>query len=78
MNGVVLRGRSEAMSAALAVIRQVIRTGQGAGLVVTGEAGIGKSALVTAVVREAGRLGDPVRHGQDRQNRPDRPRGGRC
>jgi DNA-binding CsgD family transcriptional regulator len=45
------------MTAALALVRQVIRTGQGGGLVVTGEAGIGKSALLSAVVREAGRLG---------------------
>jgi DNA-binding CsgD family transcriptional regulator len=57
VNGVVLRGRSEAMSSALALIRQVVRTGQGGGLVVTGEAGIGKSALLSAVMREAGRLG---------------------
>ena len=57
MNGVVLRGRSEAMASALALLRQVIRTGQGGGLVVTGEAGIGKSAFLSAVVREGGRLG---------------------
>ena len=57
VNGVVLRGRSEAMASALALLRQVIRTGQGGGLVVTGEAGIGKSAFLSAVVREAGRLG---------------------
>jgi len=45
------------MASALALVRQVIRTGQGGGMVVTGEAGIGKSALLSAVLREAGRLG---------------------
>ncbi|HEX3964528.1 MAG TPA: AAA family ATPase [Trebonia sp.] len=57
VNGVVLRGRSEAMASALVLIRRVIRTGQGGGLVVTGEAGIGKSALLSAILRETGRLG---------------------
>jgi DNA-binding CsgD family transcriptional regulator len=45
------------MASALALIRRVIRTGQGGGLVVTGEAGIGKSALLSAILRETGRLG---------------------
>jgi len=57
MVDVVLRGRSEPMATALGVVRKVVRTGQGDGLVITGEAGIGKSALLTAVLREAGRLG---------------------
>ena len=57
VNGVVLRGRSEAMTSALALIRHVIRTGQGGGLIVTGEAGIGKSTLLSAVLREARRMG---------------------
>jgi DNA-binding CsgD family transcriptional regulator len=57
MADVVLRGRSEPMATALGVVRKVVRTGQGDGLVITGEAGIGKSALLTAVLREAGRLG---------------------
>jgi DNA-binding CsgD family transcriptional regulator len=35
----------------------VIRTGRGGGLLVTGEAGIGKTALLSALSREAGRLG---------------------
>jgi DNA-binding CsgD family transcriptional regulator len=45
------------MTAALRLIRTVSRTGQGGGLVVTGEAGIGKSAFVSAVLKEASRLG---------------------
>ncbi len=57
MAGIVLRGRSEPMTTALGLLRRVIQTGQGGGLVVTGEAGIGKSALVSAVLREAARLG---------------------
>jgi putative protein kinase ArgK-like GTPase of G3E family len=57
MAGIVLRGRSEPMTTALSLLGRVIQTGQGAGLVITGEAGIGKSALVSAVLREAARLG---------------------
>jgi DNA-binding CsgD family transcriptional regulator len=45
------------MASVLKLIRTVSRTGQGAGLAVTGEAGIGKSAFVAAAVREASRLG---------------------
>jgi hypothetical protein len=44
MAGVVLRGRSAPMTSALGVVRKVVRTGQGDGLVITGEADIGKSA----------------------------------
>jgi DNA replication protein DnaC len=62
MADVVLRGRSEPMASALGVVRKVVRTGQGDGLVITGEAGIGKSALLTAVLREAGRLGAARRY----------------
>jgi len=57
MPDVVLRGRSEQMAMALGLVRTVMRAGQARGLVVTGEAGIGKSALVSAIVREAGRMG---------------------
>ena len=57
MAGVVLQGRSEPMGSALGLIRKVMRTGQGASVVITGEAGIGKSALLSAVLREAVRLG---------------------
>jgi predicted ATPase len=56
MAGIVLRGRSEQMTVALGLIRRVTRTGRAEGLVISGEAGIGKSALLSAVVREAGRL----------------------
>ena len=45
------------MASALGMIRTVVRTGQSGGLAVTGEAGIGKSAFVSAVLKEASRLG---------------------
>ena len=57
MAGMVLRGRSEPMATALGLLRRVIQTWQGCGLIVTGEAGIGKSALLSAVLREARHLG---------------------
>ncbi len=40
MVDVVLRGRYEPMATALGVVRKVVRTGRGGGLVITGEAGI--------------------------------------
>jgi putative protein kinase ArgK-like GTPase of G3E family len=51
MAGIVLRGRSEQMAVALGLIRKATRTGRANGLIITGEAGIGKSALLSAVVR---------------------------
>jgi hypothetical protein len=43
MAGIVLRGRVEPMAAALGLLRRVIETGQGGGLIIPGEAGIGKT-----------------------------------
>ncbi len=57
MAHVVPRGRLEPMATALGLIRKVMRTGQGGGLVITGEGGIGKSALLPAIVREAAQDG---------------------
>src|ERR1700679_4190349 len=54
---VVLRGRSAEMTAALGPLRRAMRTGRGGMLLVTGEPGIGKSALLAAVAAEAGALG---------------------
>ena len=54
---VVLRGRSAEMTAALGPLRRAVRTGRGGMLLVTGEPGIGKSALLAAVAAEAGPLG---------------------
>ena len=53
----VLRGRSAEMTAALGPLRRAVRTGRGGMLLVTGEPGIGKSALLAAVAAEAGPLG---------------------
>jgi DNA replication protein DnaC len=57
MPGVVLRGAIGAYDIDPGVVRTVLRDGQGAGLAITGEAGIGKSALLSAAVREASHEG---------------------
>ncbi|MFF3515605.1 AAA family ATPase [Streptomyces sp. NPDC002573] len=49
----VLRGTSAAISESLAELRRTRRTGQGGVVVIGGEAGIGKSALLAALRREA-------------------------
>ncbi|GAA4263667.1 helix-turn-helix transcriptional regulator [Dactylosporangium darangshiense] len=49
MSQVILRGRSEAMSSIIASLRHAIKNGQSSIVLVTGEAGIGKSALLDAV-----------------------------
>ncbi|MEV6845829.1 AAA family ATPase [Actinoplanes sp. NPDC051411] len=54
-----LRGRSEEVAAALRALRAA-RDGDPSVLVVHGEPGIGKTALVHAVVEQAGRLGYAV------------------
>lgn len=53
----ILRGRDDAVSVAVDTLRQATRTGQGALVVVTGEPGIGKSALLAAIARQAARSG---------------------
>jgi hypothetical protein len=55
MARVQLRGRSDELGRALTVLRTVARTGQGAVVLVTGEAGIGKTALLQAIAEQAGR-----------------------
>ncbi len=60
----VLRGRSDAMSKALSLLDRVARTGQGALLVISGEPGIGKSAVLRAVVEQASRAGFKVGTGK--------------
>jgi DNA-binding CsgD family transcriptional regulator len=56
----VLRGRAEQLTGILTVLRRATRTGQGAIVLVSGEAGIGKTALLRACATEAGRLGFAV------------------
>src|ERR1700759_5687919 len=52
-----LRGRSAERTAGRGPPRRAVRTGRGGMLLVTGEPGIGKSALLAAVAAEAGPLG---------------------
>ena len=56
MSKVVLRGRSDAMASARAVVRRVRKRGDGGVLLVEGEPGIGKSALFTEIVTQARRM----------------------
>ena len=63
----VLRGRSEAMSRALMAMRRTTRTGQGALVVLTGEPGIGKSAVLRAIAEQASRSGFVVGSGKAEQ-----------
>src|SRR6478672_10549914 len=57
MARVALRGRSDAMSRALTALARAARTGQGALVVISGEPGIGKSAVLREVVEQASRSG---------------------
>lgn len=62
-----LRGRTEEMSRALHAVRAAARTGQGALVVISGEPGIGKSAVLRAVVKQASRWGFKVGGGKAEQ-----------
>jgi DNA-binding CsgD family transcriptional regulator len=63
----VLRGRSDAMSRALTALRRATSTGQGALVVINGEPGIGKSAVLRAIVEQASRTGFAVGSGKAEQ-----------
>lgn len=67
MSHTVLRGRSDAMSRALGALRRASSTGQGALIVISGEPGIGKSAVLRAVVEQASRTGFAVGSGKAEQ-----------
>lgn len=67
MTRVVLRGRSEAMARALDALRRSIRAGQGAVVAISGEPGIGKSAVLRDVVEQAARAGFRVGCGKAEQ-----------
>jgi DNA-binding CsgD family transcriptional regulator len=62
-----LVGRAEQLSEALGVLRRAGRQRHGAALLVTGEAGIGKSALLREVAEQAGRTGFVVGVGKAQQ-----------
>src|SRR6476646_1908226 len=64
MARVALRGRSDAMSRALSALDRAARTGQGALVVISGEPGIGKSALLREVVEQASRAGFKIGSGK--------------
>jgi DNA-binding CsgD family transcriptional regulator len=67
MARIALRGRSDAMSKALNALDRAARTGQGAVVVVSGEPGIGKSAVLRAIVEQASRAGYKVGSGKAEQ-----------
>ncbi|MDM4762602.1 AAA family ATPase [Galbitalea sp. SE-J8] len=52
-----VRGRADELTAALTVLRRTADTGQGAVLLVSGEGGIGKTALLREICGHAGDLG---------------------
>ncbi len=64
MTRIVLRGRAEAMSRALGALRDARRTGQGFVVVVSGEPGIGKTALLREIIEQATRTGFRVGGGK--------------
>jgi DNA-binding CsgD family transcriptional regulator len=64
MSRVTLRGRSDALSRARCALDRAARTGQGALVVISGEPGIGKSAVLHAVVEQASRAGFRVGSGK--------------
>jgi DNA-binding CsgD family transcriptional regulator/tetratricopeptide (TPR) repeat protein len=68
MARVALRGRSDAMSRALTALDRAARTGQGAIVVISGEPGIGKSAVLRTVVEQASRAGFQVGSGKAEQS----------
>ena len=67
MAQVALRGRSDAMSRALSALDRAARTGQGALVVLSGEPGIGKSAVLREVIEQASRAGFQVGSGKAEQ-----------
>ena len=64
MSQVVLRGRASELGTVLGAMRRVERVGAGSMIVLTGEPGIGKSALLRAVVEQVARSGAVVGMGR--------------
>ncbi|WP_200214338.1 ATP-binding protein [Micromonospora coerulea] len=57
MAGIELEGRGAELSRAIAALRAAAHTGQGTIILVTGEAGIGKTAMLQAIAEQATRQG---------------------
>jgi DNA-binding CsgD family transcriptional regulator/tetratricopeptide (TPR) repeat protein len=64
MGRVVLRGRSGELAAILAAMRGAVQAHAGAMIVITGEPGVGKTAVLRAVVEQASRSGSVVGFGK--------------
>ena len=62
-----LVGRSRPLAQARDVLQSTVREGRGAAILLTGEAGIGKSAVARAVMEQASRLGYTVGYGKAEQ-----------
>jgi DNA-binding CsgD family transcriptional regulator/tetratricopeptide (TPR) repeat protein len=67
MTAPVLRGRGEELGRVLSELRRVGRTGQGAVVLITGEGGIGKTALLRAGIEAADRAGFLVGSGKAKE-----------
>ncbi|WP_316768310.1 ATP-binding protein [Streptomyces sasae] len=67
---VPLRGRSDQLSRGLSVLRRTVRHRRSGIVLVTGEPGIGKSALLDALTCEARRLGFVIGRSADRLGGP--------
>ncbi|MCX5554579.1 AAA family ATPase [Streptomyces sp. NBC_00038] len=63
-DGFPLRGRQDLISVVSRVLKYSMGTGQSAAVVLSGEEGIGKTALTDAAAREAARIGFAVGHGR--------------
>jgi predicted ATPase len=69
----VLRGRAGEVGRVLAVLRRTVQSGQGAVVFVRGEPGIGKSAVLDAVVEQAARQGYTVSVGKGEEHQQIAP-----
>ncbi len=64
MSRIVLRGRDAELATVMTAVHSAARTGEGAMIVITGEPGIGKSALLRVVTDQAARTGFVVGAGK--------------
>ena len=64
MSRIVLRGRDTELATVMTALHSAAGTGEGAMIVITGEPGIGKSALLRVVTDQAARAGFVVGSGK--------------